>query len=241
MNEERFDRMMKAYCDPETEAFSYRERTSRRIGIKSMIAALVLVMISAMMIPAFFSNRHSFVLEVSAAENRLLDSASGKVYSEITMYDMNGNFLDRYYTMEAEMLIDGDDIEDVSFRSLNGFGRFCVWYDSDSENIGDDWGMWYDSGGEEDPFYLGRPDKFGLSEYYAKSDLDHTADWSKQYRYHISYVATGDDGYFLQPEDICGERDDIIEITVTFSDGDILTKRLSVTYPDGVMAVHEID
>ena len=242
MNENSFDRMMKRFCDPETDAFVYHERKNHRISPKSAIAAaLVLALISAMLLGALFSPRHSLVLEVSAAENRLSGSESGKVYSEVTVYDTEMNLLDRYYEMEAEMLLSGDDIADVSFRSLNGCGRFFVWYDPDFENYSDDWGMWYDPDGNEDPFYIGRPNKFGLNEYYSKSDPDYTADWNRQYQYHISYVAVGDDGYFLQPEEISAERDDMIEITVTFRDGDTQTKCLSVTYPDGVMAVREIN
>ena len=45
---------------------------------------------------------------------------------------------------------------------------------------------------------------------------------------------------FLQPDGASESRNDIIELTVTFTDGETQTRRLSVTYPDGVMTVQEI-
>lgn len=246
MTDNKLDCMLKAYCDREAEAFEFKPKKRARIKAVSVIAAaLVLTVFAALIIPSLSKGKHSFVLTVNAANTRLQDSQSGTVYTEYTVYDKNKNRLDHYSVMEAELLINGEDIEDVSFRSLNGYGRFFIWKNPDFDDYHDDVGWWCDSQGNPDPLYVGwrtayESDSVDRVDYYCEAEVDRSNDWSSQYQYSISYNAVDDEDCFLQPEAATSSRDDVIEITVTFADGDTLTKRLSVTYPDGIMTVEEI-
>ena len=240
MTDERFDKLMKNCVDPETEAFGYRPRKRTVLKTVSVTAAsLVLVLLAAVIIPVLGGGKHSFVLTVNAAGDRAGDSQLGTIYTECNVYDKDMNFIERYYIMQAELMLNGDDIEDVSFRSLNGYGRFSVFYDPDHDDYHDDCGWSCDPDGNIDMDYAGWR-TYDYPEYYDIAYIDPANDWSVPYLYHIQYIAIADDGYFLQPDAVSSDRDDIIEITVTFTDGDTLTKRLSVTYPEGIMTVNEI-
>lgn len=240
MTNEKLDRMMKNYVDRDTQVFAYHEKKHRGLKAVSVIAAaLVLTVLGTLIIPSLNKGDHHFVLTVNAASNRAEDSQVGTIYSEYTTYDPNRNPVDHYYVMDAELMLNGDDIKDVSYRSQNGYGRFFVYYNPDPDDYHDDVGWWCDSEGNEDPFYVGW-NTYDYNDYYSISDIHPTNDWSEPYNYHIQYTAVDDNDKFLQPDDATSDRDDIIEITVTFDDGDTLTKRLSVTYPDGVMTVKEI-
>lgn len=240
MTDERIDSMMKKYCDPDVEAFGFKPKQHKAIKAVSVIAAaLVLMVLCTLIIPSLTKGRHDFVLTVNAASDREEDSQTGTIYTECSVYDQDRYFIERYYVMSAELMLDGDNIEDVSFHSLNGYGRFTVFYDPDPDDYHDDRGWSCDSDGKVDPDYVGWR-TYDYPEYYNIAHIDPANDWSEPYLYHIQYIAVADDGYFLQPDAASSDRDDIIEITVTFDDGDTQTKRLSVTYPDGVMTVKEI-
>lgn len=243
MTDERFDKMMTAYCDPDTEPFVYHEKKHRGFKAASVIAAaLVLAVLGALIIPSLTKAKHSFVLTVNAAERGVSDEQVGTNYHTMTVYDKDHNFVEQYQAMDAELLINGDDIEDVSFRSLNGYGRFFVWTNPLPFDYHDDIGWWCDADGDEDPLYTPWHTRYlpDDSDYYTVTDIEHTNSWNTPYLYNISYTAVDDDGYYLQPENASDDRNDIVEITVTFTDGDTLTKRMSVTYPDGVLTVEEI-
>ncbi len=240
MTDSKIDIMMKAYVNPDVEPFSFNRKNHRGLKAASVIAAaLVLTILSTLIIPSLTDDRHSFVLTVNAASDRAEDGQIGTVYSEHSVYDKDMNPVDRYYVMDAELILDGDHIEDVSFRSINGFGRFFVMYNPDPDDYHDDVGWWCDAEGKLDTDYVGWR-TYDYDEYYNKAEINETNDWSVPSLYHIQYTATNDDDRFLQPDEASSERDDIIEITVTFSDGAVRTRRLSVTYPDGMMTVKEI-
>ena len=244
MTDKKLDEMMTAYCDPEVEKFEFKEKNkSRTKAVSALAAALVLVMLAAFIIPAFTGTEHSFVLTVNAAERKATDEQVGTAYSVVAVYDKNNNPIGSYYTIGTQILMNGEDIDDISFRSLNGYGEFMLWRNSDKDSWRDDTGMWYDADGNEDSFFNGAPD--GIfdrleGEYYAPAEIVHTNDWSTEYRYALMYYALNDERKFFQPDEGIEGRDDIIEIKVTFSDGDTMTKRLSVTYPGGVITVSEI-
>ncbi len=240
MTDEKMDRMMKSYCNPQAEVFEYKPKKYRGLKAASVIAAaLVLTVLGTLIIPSINKDSHNFVLTVNAASDRTENSQTGTIYSENFVYDNNMNQVDHYYVMDAEVMLGGDDIEDVSFRSLNGYGQFFVLYNPDPDDYHDDLGWWCDSEGNLAPDYVGWR-TYDYDEYYNKAKIYPTNDWSKEYLYHIQYSAIDDDGYFLQPENATADRNDTIEIFVTFTNGDTLTKRLNVTYSDGVMSVEEI-
>ena len=91
------------------------------------------------------------------------------------------------------------------------------------------------------------PEKSGDEQEIIQVTLNEEA----EYQYRLRDIAVGEnrsdsgywlgaDGYLLQPDDFSEQFNDIAEITVTFTDGETQTRRLSVTYPDGVMTVQEI-
>lgn len=247
MTEKRLDEMMNAYCDPETDAFAFKEKKHKGVKTASVLAAaLVLVLLGVFFLPTMTGRKNSVVIEISAADTRAEDNQIGTIYCENTLYDSKMNPVDHYYMMDAELMLNGENIEDISFRSLNGFGRFFVWYNPDFASYHDDVGCWYDSQGVEDPFYTGWKTYDGgeIEEYHYHTRFadagDNDSFWSREYHYRIQYIAVDDNDRFLQPDAADESRNDTIEITVTFSDGDMLTKRLSVTYPGGVMTVKEI-
>ena len=240
MNDNKFDKLMTAYCDPEVEGFEFKKKKNTGAKKISVVAAaLIMVLLGTLIIPALSGSKHSFVLTVNAASDRLRDEDIGNVYAENSVYDKDMNFIERYYVMSAEMAIDGDDIDDVSFRSVNGYGRFYVSHDPDPDDYHDDSVWTCDPDGDPDPFYSGWR-TYDFNEYYVTSNIDTTNDWSKYCQYRIVYNAVDDNDLYLQPDKVTEDRNDIIEITVTFTDGDTLTKRLGVTYPDGIMTVKEI-
>ncbi|MBQ6336492.1 MAG: hypothetical protein IJI50_04590 [Ruminococcus sp.] len=240
MTEKRFDEMMKAYCDPKVEPFTFEKKKKTRLrGVAVMAAALVLVILGAIVIPSLTGSKHSFVLTVGAVDDRLIDRQTGTVYSEHKVYDKDMKPVETYYVLQADFMLNGDDIKDVSYRSVNGFGRFSVFYNPDFDDYHDDLGWMCDSEGNIDSDYTGWR-TYDFDDYYNVADIDASADWSEQYRYHIWYIAVDDNDMFLQPDGASESRNDIIELTVTFTDGETQTRRLSVTYPDGVMTVQEI-
>lgn len=243
MTDKRIDEMMTAYCDPEAEAFEFKEKKRGGVrAVSAIAAALVLVMLGAFIIPALTGVGHSFVLKVNAAERKAADDQVGTTYSIVTVYDKNDVFVGSYYTIGTQILMDGEDIENISFRSLNGYGEFMLWYNPDKDSLNDDVGTWYDADGNEEGSFNGVPD--GIldileGEYSAPAEIVHTNDWSAEYRYALTYYALDDEKKFFQPDEGIEDRDDTIEIKVTFTDGDTVIKHLSVTYPDGIMTVNE--
>lgn len=241
MNEKRLDEMMKVYCDPDTKPFVYRARRhSRSKAVSVLAAALVLVIFGTLIIPSLNKTKHSFVLTVNAVGREITDEQTGTMYTKTTVYDKDHERIGEYYTMDSQILMDGEDIKDISFRSLNGYGAFILWDNHVKGEWRDDSGMWYDADGRENGSFNGAPPYRIDEDHYEECSITYTNDWSVEYRYNLNYVAINDEGTFLQPDEATEDRNDIIEITVTFTDGETMTRRLSVTYPDGVMTVEEL-
>ncbi|MBQ3264493.1 MAG: hypothetical protein IJH07_01820 [Ruminococcus sp.] len=240
MTEKKMDELMKAYCDPDTEPFVYQEKKHSGLKAASVIAAaLVLVVLGTLIIPSLMKTKHSFVLTVNAAGREVSDEQVGTAYTKVTVYDKDHAYIGEYYKMDTQILMDGEDIDAISFRSLNGFGKFILWYNPVKGDWREDSGMWYDADGNEDSSFNGALYRIE-GDHYEKADAIYTSNWSTEYRYNLYYVALNDEGTFLQPDEATEDRNDTIEITVTFTDGETQTRRLSVTYPDGVMTVEEI-
>lgn len=252
MTEKRLDEMMKAYCDPDTQPFAYHENKHRGIRTASVIAAaLVLTILGTLIIPSLIKTKHSFVLTVNAEEVSRGKYIVEKTVASVKLSDVDdGRPLDDYIDTAVRMSITGEDIADISVRSLNRHGEFFIIcaggyeVNDDGKFISDgSYAELYDADGNIDPDFMVRP-VTAENDY----DGDVTVDWKIlegaegvfDGDYLIDYMPLGADGYLLQPNDFGEQFNDIAEITVTFTDGETQTRRLSVTYPDGVMTVEEI-
>lgn len=253
MTNEKLDKMMAEYCDPDTQPFAYHEKKHRGIKAASVIAAaLVLAVLGTLIIPSLTKTKHSFVLTVNAAEVSRGKYIVEKKVASVKLSDIeDGRPLDDYIDTAVGMSIIGDDIADISVRSLNHHGEFFIIWNAGGYEINDDgkfisdesYAELYDADGNIDPDFMVRP-VTPENDY----DGDVTVDWKIlegaegvfDGDYLIDYMPLGADGYLLQPNDFGEQFNDIAEITVTFTDGETQTRRLSVTYPDGVMTVEEI-
>lgn len=253
MTDERIDKMMADYCNPEVEPFAYHEKKHKGLkAVSVMAAALVLVILGTMIIPALAGTKHSFVLTVNAAEvSRGKYIVEKKVTSIKLSETGGGRSLDDYIETAVGMSVTGDDIADISVRSLNRHGEFFIIRNTGGYEVNENgrfvsdgsFAQMYDADGNADPDFEVRP-AIDENEY----DRDFIVEWNMlegaegvfEGDYLIDYMPLGADGYLLQPNEFDEQFNDIAEITVIFTDGDTLTKRLSVTYPDGVMMVEEL-
>ena len=253
MTEKRFDEMMKAYCNPEVEPFTFEKKRKTRLrGVAVMAAALVLVILGAMVIPSLTGSKYDFVLTVNAEEVSRGKYIVDKKVASVKLSDTkDGRALDDYIDTTVSMSVTGDDIADIGVRSLNRHGEFFVIKNAKGYEVNDDgrfvsdksYAQMYDADGNLDPDFMVRP-VTPENDY----DGDVIVDWNMlegaqgvfDGDYLINYMPLGADGYLLQPDDFGEQFNDIAEITVTFTDGETQTRRLSVTYPDGVMTVQEI-
>lgn len=252
MTDERFDQMMTEYCDPDAEPFAYHEKKHRGLKAASVIAAaLVLTILGTLIIPSLTKAKHSFVLTVNAEEVSRGKYIVEKTVASVKLSDVDdGRPLDDYIDTAVRMSITGEDIADISVRSLNRHGEFFIIraggyeVNDDGKFISDgSYAELYDADGNIDPDFMVRP-VTAENDY----DGDVIVDWNMlegskgvfDGDYLIDYMPLGEDGYLLQPNDFGEQFNDIAEITVTFTDGETQTRRLSVTYPDGVMMVEEL-
>lgn len=124
MTDERLNKLMNAYCDPQTEAFEYKEKKHTAVKAVSVIAAALVLVVGLTMIP--FPKSYGFTVVANAADvPQALSEDSPIAVGEISRVS-SGVIIDdngvTYVTEQAsaDITVNGENIKKVTYRVNQG-------------------------------------------------------------------------------------------------------------------------
>lgn len=232
--DEKLDLMMKNYCNRESANLDFVYRPKKNYAIKRCVLAASLAM--AILIGGFAYaglNKNSNYFTITACAATAKNNAVLSKWNIICKDDL-GNTLSDVDSVCLNIGIDGNNVADISVKSENSCGFFDV---IDGNSI-----YSLNANGENcsnyDCRYRESETISNATALYCFSINEgevFNEDFFEKYDKVIIYKPCNNDGYCLYADELDNARDDVIKITVTYTDGTTETQTVSVTYPNGEM------
>lgn len=222
MNNDKFDNMMKKYCDKEVDAFEFKDKSR---GVRSALlvaAALVIIFLSVVIIKPNHTltdnNKNSFVLTVSAADTSDLKANASEDES-----DEKFNFTHMLICVSSDNY---ENIKSISARSKSGKIKFDFRYSVKISEKGE--GAFYESHGKLEKHNDTRITENGIT-ICDTNGKEITIDCSQL-----------DESGKILPNETEGKFNDVIITTVEFKNGEVKTSETPVYLSDCDTKVLEI-
>ncbi len=265
MNENKFDKMMKSYCDRETVAFCFKDNKNT-VRFTSVIAAiLVLAVITAIMIIPN-NTQNSFSLTVAAAESEYVGvthhvvvkddmyyvSASESESDDISNDIVGENSEVEYLYTRSFLKVIGENIEKV--RAYSEKGNLAIAYFAKYYNVTDKYH--YENFPPADdvpdsllviPYVKNVKGKFveaSIETWEERCELGYSCvdivdinRNSDEKFISISCYPIDENGKAIMPEYFSSDCNDKVTVEVTYLNGEVQKKYANITFEENNMIV----